>query len=386
MSKARRLELINEIEGKRNSYVLAYVVSDRPNSSGQIASDVVREIYNLILELRPFEKNILDLFLYSRGGDTHVPWQIVSMIRELFEEFNVIIPYRAHSAATMIAMGADKIIMGKKGELSPIDVTHTGPHNPKDPDTKERLPVSVEDVIGFFNLLESLGKVPEDKRIDAFVKAMDQIPALALGRIKRTLAQTSLAATRLLEFRKEPFEKEVNEKIITKLSSEISSHHHCISTSEAINEVGLTQIEQNDDLEPTIWELLTLYEEEMKIYEPFYPEDTMMQSDLDEETFPNHKLIYLETVKRTRVFKLDVKMKKIRRHPPNINYDPKINLPSIDIPQQFQINQQTLFAFIQQWVQANVPGIIRACFDEFKKGFPVIAYDRQALNKKWVDE
>ena len=45
------------------------------------------------------------------------------MIREFCDEFNVLIPYRAQSAATLLSMGADNIIMGKKAELGPIDPT-----------------------------------------------------------------------------------------------------------------------------------------------------------------------------------------------------------------------------------------------------------------------
>lgn len=85
----------------------------------------MRPLYKHLLGLvegSPQNKRI-DLFLYSRGGDVSVPWRIVTMIREFCEEFCVLIPYKAHSAATMIALGADRIVMGKKAELSPIDPT-----------------------------------------------------------------------------------------------------------------------------------------------------------------------------------------------------------------------------------------------------------------------
>ena len=50
----------------------------------------------------------IDLFLYSAGGDTMVPWRLVSMIREYCDTFSILIPYKAHSAATMIALEAMK--------------------------------------------------------------------------------------------------------------------------------------------------------------------------------------------------------------------------------------------------------------------------------------
>jgi len=387
MSKEERQKLIQEIETKRNSHLIVYIAGDRPNSVATIAQDVVREIYNLMLEVGPLDKKKIDIFLYSRGGDSTVPWQLVSMIREHVDEFNVIIPYRAHSAATMIALGADEIVMGAKGELSPIDVTISGgPHNPKDSDTKEKLPVSVEDVKGFFSLLDQFGKVPGERAIDGCLKLMDKVPPLILGNVHRTLEQTKLVAARLLGSRREPFDKEKNEKIAEKLSSEIFSHMHMISRKEATEEIGLTQVKPAGALEQTLWHLLSLYEKELKIYEPFLPEDELENSDVEEKLFPNHKLIYLETIKRTRVFKLDVKMKKVRQYPAQINFNPQIQLPPLQIPPQLATNQQALIDFIQNWLQGGLPGILNACLDSFKKDFPVIGYDRKHLNKKWVDE
>lgn len=39
----------------------------------------------------------------------------------VYRGFAVLVPYKAACAATMIAIGADKIVMGRKGELGPLD-------------------------------------------------------------------------------------------------------------------------------------------------------------------------------------------------------------------------------------------------------------------------
>jgi ClpP class serine protease len=63
----------------------------------------------------------IDLFLYSRGGAIEVPWRMITMLREHCNHLSVLIPYRALSAATLIALGCDEIVMGGKAELGPID-------------------------------------------------------------------------------------------------------------------------------------------------------------------------------------------------------------------------------------------------------------------------
>ncbi|MGB9895532.1 MAG: SDH family Clp fold serine proteinase [Thermoproteota archaeon] len=63
-----------------------------------------------------------DLIINSPGGDPNTAEKILMMCRARFkEEFNVIVPNFAKSAATMVALGSDKIFMGYLSELGPID-------------------------------------------------------------------------------------------------------------------------------------------------------------------------------------------------------------------------------------------------------------------------
>jgi len=84
-----------------------------PSLGSQIGSDVVR-YFNDILQDLGKEENI-DLFLYSRGGEINIIYPIVQLIRRHCKIFNVLIPYRAQSAATLLSLGADNIIMGANG-------------------------------------------------------------------------------------------------------------------------------------------------------------------------------------------------------------------------------------------------------------------------------
>ncbi len=64
----------------------------------------------------------LDLMIHSPGGSGVTAEKIVEMCRcYTKKEFRVIVPNMAKSAATIIALGADKIVMGYCSELGPID-------------------------------------------------------------------------------------------------------------------------------------------------------------------------------------------------------------------------------------------------------------------------
>ena len=281
MSKERRLKLIKHIQEQRNSTVVAYALSDRRNAEGSISADAVREIYESLCALRPLDKKALDLFICGCGGDTFVPWPLVSMVREMFDLFNVMVPYKALGPATMMALGADTIIMGEKGELSPVDVDIPFSHDARQQNGGEAFTAGSADVNGFFSLLEGLGRVREKQRIDAFLRTTDSFSPLILGRINKTVEQAKSECLKLLESRNRPYRAAANNKIVARLFSDFSSPNQRISRKEA-RTYGLKHVRQDDALEPVIWELWSLYEEEFRSRDPFYPEDVMEESEEDE--------------------------------------------------------------------------------------------------------
>lgn len=63
----------------------------------------------------------LDLMLHSPGGSAEAAEAIVSYIRGRFPGLRVIVPVAAMSAATMVAMAGDEIVMAAHSQLGPID-------------------------------------------------------------------------------------------------------------------------------------------------------------------------------------------------------------------------------------------------------------------------
>ena len=63
----------------------------------------------------------LDLVLHSPGGSPQAAEQILEYLRTRFDYIRAIVPLQAKSAATMIALGCDEILVGAHSELGPID-------------------------------------------------------------------------------------------------------------------------------------------------------------------------------------------------------------------------------------------------------------------------
>lgn len=63
----------------------------------------------------------LDLIIHSPGGSPEAAEQMVEYLRTQFDYIRAFVPLQAKSAATMIALGCDEIVMGLHSELGPID-------------------------------------------------------------------------------------------------------------------------------------------------------------------------------------------------------------------------------------------------------------------------
>jgi len=376
MSKEERLKIIEEIEKKRQAPLICYATSDRPNFPFPISMDATR-LFNDHLNATSKGKKCdkLDLFLYSRGGDTRVPWIIVRTFRESCNEFNVLIPFRAHSAATMIALGADNIIMGKEGELSPIDPTIRTPYCPRDPaDNKKVLPVNVADLTGYVTLIKEKVGITNQQELGTALKtlAKDMHP-LALGGINRHLSFIRLVAQRLLSSHNKKLEEAKVDRIVDDLVEKTFFHEHTIGRREAKNLNLKIKHAEDYAIEDLMWSLFEHYEELMKLREPLVPEDILDSHNVEEYVESGLAGAIIESKFRTDVCKADMRMKRIRQVPQNIN----LNL-NLQVPQGLQLQPAQIQA-LRRVVQQQVQQILQTQLMQA----PIIGYEARRIRVRW---
>jgi ClpP class serine protease len=63
----------------------------------------------------------VDVLLHSPGGRPDATERLVTILRSNFEEIHFLIPHSAYSAATMLALSGDSIVLHKSATLGPID-------------------------------------------------------------------------------------------------------------------------------------------------------------------------------------------------------------------------------------------------------------------------
>lgn len=269
-----RLPIIRKIEEIRNSKVICFLTTVRPNVPGQIAEDAVRAFFDHVSNLpsRPVEK--LDIFLCSNGGSGTVPWRLVSLFREYAKEFGVLIPYRAYSAATLLALGADEIVMHPFAELGPIDPTVTNDYNPISEDgTNRMLGISVEDVKAYVSFIKTtVGITHEDELIRAVELLVQKVHPLALGNVERFILQSRMIARKILKTHMQESEDHVINEIIETMASKLFFHGHPINRKEARDDLRLkVNPAPPPELETAMWDLYLDFEEEFQNKSVFNP-------------------------------------------------------------------------------------------------------------------
>ncbi len=393
MPRSERLHLISEIERKRQSKVLVYVTGDRHGvPAAHIAPDVLPIIEHHLRALLLDDPRRVDLFLYSRGGHSDTPWSIVTLVREFLDkrDFGVLIPSRAHSAATVIAVGADQIVMTPMAELGPIDATiQGGPHNPRDPSSGQPLPMSVEDVRGYMDLLDLYRFNDAEERIQAFSDLAKQVPPLGLGAVNRLLSQTRRVAEQLLRTRKEKLGDDDIKGIVDALASEIGSHSHVIRRSEA-REIGINFAvnAEDEDIGDELLNLLAEYVEMLELQIPFDGQGELITKDLEEGIWEDLKLATIESTHARDVYKTNLRVTRLRQVPPQV----EVNLPNIQLgipplPEGAAIDEQQINKYLQELVapviRAQMQEVTNIVTNQLVKSMPQQGFQTLQYNSLW---
>ncbi len=331
--KDKRIELMKKLEKERGgTNIISYVVSTRGNASYQMADDAVRRIYDHLKELSKQGNIKVDLFLHSFGGVGVVPWKLATLIREFTSDFEILIPYKAYSAATLTALGANQIWMHRMGELGPVDPKVANEFNP--PDAKGNpIGINVEDAASYISFVkDAVGIKHEDELVQAFNILAQKVHPLALGNIHRFYSQSRMIAKKLLRLHMKQKEEHTIDEIVDALTAKLFFHGHPINRKEA-KELKLKINNPPKEVEDLMWQLYEKYEEEMEIKNPFNPVEILNSSDQDELEY-TVKGAYVESESATDIF---VSHYKLWRPgiPPNI---PAEQRPQLEAQRLGQVN------------------------------------------------
>jgi len=381
MSYNERVHLIEQIEQQNESRVIILVTGDRPIAPTVIADDSLRPLYDHLLRIRQEESGKakrIDLILYSRGGHAETPWKFVTKVRQFCNEFCVVIPYKAHSAATMIALGADRILVSPMSELGPIDpMIHVDANSPGQ--SKFLMPdLGVEDVAAYLTFLRDRAHLTDQAALADSIKALaDHLTPTLLGRMERVYSHIRLVARKLLSLRQPPLDESTINSITEVLTEKMYAHGHGISHDEA-KAIGLPVDMMDVNLESLTWQLLEDYEAELNLLatadaSSYFPDDATNRYEEN-----NAVGVCMESRTLAHVFGGTLRVERVRQLPPQLNLNVNLNLqlPANINPQSIPAQTQQLLQQLMQQASQQVQQMVQV---EVAKQAPV-----QGIKTGWV--
>ena len=267
MNYKTRRSLYRQIERDRTTRVLTFVTSDRAGMETIIAPDCIDLFVDLLDKIGPTKK--ISLILHTNGGSTLAAWRLVNLIRTFCDDLELLIPLKALSAGTLIAIGADRVVMTKQAALGPIDPSVNNPLNPQVNmgNQMARVPVSVENVRGYLDAArEDLGIKSETGMTTVLAGLSQQIHPLVLGEIFRSRAQIRFLAGKLIQ--RQVSDSEKIKSIIDFLCADSGSHDYTINRREAA-ELGLQVEKPSEAFYRVLRKIHLSYAEELKLLQPY---------------------------------------------------------------------------------------------------------------------
>lgn len=116
-----RIHLIREIQTVTGRPLIVYAAHfSRGAEVGQNTLNVDDKL-GFADAMRGVQGTAVDVLLHSPGGSAEVAEQLAQVLRATFQGVRFVIAYAAKSAATMLALSGDKLLMDERSELGPID-------------------------------------------------------------------------------------------------------------------------------------------------------------------------------------------------------------------------------------------------------------------------
>lgn len=270
MGKESRLGFYNSIEMIRKKPLIVYVTSIRNGISVSMASDAIPGIIEQIQRI-PQDQKEIDLLIISNGGDPITSLRIISILRERFKKISVLLPYVAYSAATILSLGADEIIMHPYSNLGPVDPQL---HVYKNNQPTSPLNFSSEDISNYFDFLKSdIGITDQAHLTNAFNSLASEVGSMAIGYAKRSQQLSLFLSQKMLEGHIKDKTKAAS--ISKSMMSSYYHHGYAVSRTEAKN-IGLPVLFPDQVLADLLWNIWKDFDAEMKCSKTFDPIEELL--------------------------------------------------------------------------------------------------------------
>jgi hypothetical protein len=246
------IERTQPVLEKLSSVLGEPVITYWNSNKGSICQNDVTGLYALVRNLGSVDR--LSLFVKSDGGSGQASLRMVNLLRRYVKHLTVLAPLECQSAATMLALGADRILMGPLAHLSAVDTSLTHDLSPIDRDN-DRVSVSNDELLRVIRLWTEQAK---DSTTNPYAALFPYVHPLVIGAVDRSSALSTRICEEILSYHMQ--DKERAREISNNLNSGYPSHNYPITLREA-KRIGLNVESMDDSVNALLFELNEIYSE-----------------------------------------------------------------------------------------------------------------------------
>lgn len=247
----RTQELIARLESQLGGALLTYWNNPR----GEVCDNDVLAFHELLERIG--QKERIFLFIKSHGGHGQASLRIVNLLRKYCRQLVALVPLECASAATMMALGANQILMGPMAYLTAIDTSLTHDLSPIDRDN-ERVSVSLDELNRVIRLWQQEKGEGQGGGDNPYKSLYAYVHPLVIGAVDRADSLSIMLCRELLSYHIK--DEAAAERIAQTLNSKYPSHSYPILLEEAAK-IGLEARAMDRESNALLLELNQVYSE-----------------------------------------------------------------------------------------------------------------------------
>ncbi len=222
------------------------------NPKGAVCHSDVVALYELLEKFG--KQDTLYLFIKSDGGQGQAALRIVNLIRQYCRRLVALVPLECASAATMIALGANEILMGPMAFLTAVDTSLTHSLSPLDRDN-DRVSISLDELTRVNRLWQDNGTKDDG---NPYKTLFQYVHPLVIGAVDRAASLSIMLCKELLAHHMD--DSVQREQIANVLNAAYPSHNYPILFEEA-QKIGLKVDHMAQEINALLLQLNEIYSE-----------------------------------------------------------------------------------------------------------------------------
>ncbi|HYU40759.1 MAG TPA: hypothetical protein VEQ84_01280 [Vicinamibacteria bacterium] len=246
---AKTQALLKKIQPRVHGALVTYWTS----TSGSVCDNDVMALQELLQDLGPQRQ--LTLVVKSDGGSGMAALRMVHLLRQYTRRLTLLAPLNCASAATMLALGADRIGMGPLSYLTAVDTSLEHDLSPVD-HTNNLVAVSNDEVERVIRLWKE--SPARTNTVNPYQELYKYLHPLVIGALDRASSLSLMLCREILGYHMK--DKTKADRISRQLNSSYPAHQYPITSREA-RRLGLDVFDLDPELDELLQDLNLAYSE-----------------------------------------------------------------------------------------------------------------------------